>query len=193
MSLGYSLRLDAFRVTEQPTSSSTPGASLWASPRLTVYPRVSRDHVEPGPVGAEDVAARAVVALPVAVDHVGSDQHADDCDERRILYDLATGLEVALEGGVRRIDVGAADDRYFAVMAGMGFDARLLEAASDTAKATGTRSRFGSDSADLGSPAVTRTRNLPVNSRLLCQLSYGGSLSRRGISVPGDWTRVQDR
>ena len=26
----------------------------------------------------------------------------------------------------------------------------------------------------IGSPTWTRTKNLPVNSRLLCQLSYGG-------------------
>src|SRR4029453_15054792 len=31
-----------------------------------------------------------------------------------------------------------------------------------------------------GSPVWTRTKNLPVNSRLLCQLSYGGP------SRPGD-------
>jgi hypothetical protein len=29
----------------------------------------------------------------------------------------------------------------------------------------------------MSSPIWTRTKNLPVNSRLLCQLSYGGSLA----------------
>jgi diacylglycerol kinase family enzyme len=48
--------------------------------------------------------------------------------------DPATGLEVALEGGRRRIDVGVLDDKCFAVMAGMGFDAQMLEGTSDTAK-----------------------------------------------------------
>ncbi|MET0422314.1 MAG: diacylglycerol kinase family protein [Actinoplanes sp.] len=48
--------------------------------------------------------------------------------------DPATGLEVALEGGRRRIDVGVLDDQCFAVMAGMGFDAQMLEGTSDTAK-----------------------------------------------------------
>jgi diacylglycerol kinase family enzyme len=48
--------------------------------------------------------------------------------------DPATGLEVALEGGRRRIDVGAIDDRCFVVMAGMGFDAQMLGDTSEKAK-----------------------------------------------------------
>lgn len=48
--------------------------------------------------------------------------------------DLATGIEVALQGGRRRIDVGCAGEQSFAVMAGMGFDAQMLDATSDTAK-----------------------------------------------------------
>jgi diacylglycerol kinase family enzyme len=48
--------------------------------------------------------------------------------------DPATGLEVALEGGRRRIDVGVIDDRCFVVMAGMGFDAQMLEDTSEKAK-----------------------------------------------------------
>ncbi|MFI1990567.1 diacylglycerol/lipid kinase family protein [Actinoplanes sp. NPDC020271] len=48
--------------------------------------------------------------------------------------DLATGIEVALQGGRRRIDVGCVGEQRFAVMAGMGFDAQMLDATSDTAK-----------------------------------------------------------
>ncbi|MDI6102743.1 diacylglycerol kinase family protein [Actinoplanes sp. NEAU-A12] len=48
--------------------------------------------------------------------------------------DLATGLGVVLQGGRRRIDVGVVGDRSFAVMAGMGFDAHMLDATNDTAK-----------------------------------------------------------
>ncbi|WP_045744236.1 diacylglycerol/lipid kinase family protein [Actinoplanes rectilineatus] len=48
--------------------------------------------------------------------------------------DPATGLQVALDGGRRRIDVGAIDDRCFVVMAGMGFDAQMLEDTSERAK-----------------------------------------------------------
>jgi diacylglycerol kinase family enzyme len=48
--------------------------------------------------------------------------------------DLATGVVVALEGGRKRIDVGVVGDRCFAVMAGMGFDARMLEGTSEEAK-----------------------------------------------------------
>ncbi|WP_436535508.1 diacylglycerol/lipid kinase family protein [Actinoplanes sp. HUAS TT8] len=48
--------------------------------------------------------------------------------------DLATGIEVALQGGRRRIDVGRVGEQSFAVMAGMGFDAQMLDATNDTAK-----------------------------------------------------------
>ncbi|MFG1603776.1 diacylglycerol/lipid kinase family protein [Actinoplanes sp. NPDC049265] len=48
--------------------------------------------------------------------------------------DLAGALQVAIEGGRKRIDVGVVDDKCFAVMAGMGFDAQMLDATSETAK-----------------------------------------------------------
>jgi diacylglycerol kinase family enzyme len=48
--------------------------------------------------------------------------------------DVATGIEVVLQGGRRRIDVGSVGDQCFAVMAGMGFDAHMLDATNDTAK-----------------------------------------------------------
>jgi diacylglycerol kinase family enzyme len=48
--------------------------------------------------------------------------------------DPATGVQVALDGGRRRIDVGVVGDQCFAVMAGMGFDAQMLAGTSETAK-----------------------------------------------------------
>jgi diacylglycerol kinase family enzyme len=48
--------------------------------------------------------------------------------------DPAVGVEVALAGGRRRIDVGVVEGRCFAVMAGMGFDAELLAGTSEAAK-----------------------------------------------------------
>src|SRR4051794_16912526 len=48
--------------------------------------------------------------------------------------DAATGVQVALDGGRRRIDVGVVGDRCFAVMAGMGFDAQMLAGTSEKAK-----------------------------------------------------------
>jgi diacylglycerol kinase family enzyme len=48
--------------------------------------------------------------------------------------DAALGVQVALDGGRRRIDVGAVGDQCFAVMAGMGFDAQMLEGTSEVAK-----------------------------------------------------------
>ena len=48
--------------------------------------------------------------------------------------DAATGVRVAIEGGRRRIDVGVVEGQCFAVMAGMGFDAQMLEGTSERAK-----------------------------------------------------------
>jgi diacylglycerol kinase family enzyme len=48
--------------------------------------------------------------------------------------DADTGVQVALDGGRRRIDVGVVEDQCFAVMAGMGFDAEMLAGTSETAK-----------------------------------------------------------
>ncbi len=48
--------------------------------------------------------------------------------------DIATAVRVAIDGGRRRIDVGVAGDRCFAVMAGMGFDAQMLAGTSERAK-----------------------------------------------------------
>ncbi len=48
--------------------------------------------------------------------------------------DVAAGIEVVLQGGRRRIDVGVVGEQSFAVMAGMGFDAHMLDATNDTAK-----------------------------------------------------------
>ncbi|GIE88677.1 sphingosine kinase [Actinoplanes regularis] len=48
--------------------------------------------------------------------------------------DPAAGVQVALEGGRRRIDVGLLGDQCFVVMAGMGFDAMMLQDTSERAK-----------------------------------------------------------
>ncbi|MFI5895903.1 diacylglycerol/lipid kinase family protein [Actinoplanes sp. NPDC051513] len=55
-----------------------------------------------------------------------------------LVGDLPAAVQVALDGGRRRIDVGVAGDRCFAVMAGMGFDAQMLAGTSEQAK-----KRFG--------------------------------------------------
>jgi diacylglycerol kinase family enzyme len=49
--------------------------------------------------------------------------------------DPTAGVQLATEWGRRRLDVGDVDGRLFAVMAGMGFDAALLDDASTTLKA----------------------------------------------------------
>jgi diacylglycerol kinase family enzyme len=49
--------------------------------------------------------------------------------------DPAAALEVAIERGRRRLDVGMVGGSCFTVMAGMGFDAQMLDTTSEAAKA----------------------------------------------------------
>lgn len=62
-----------------------------------------------------------------------------------IPHDLAGALDIALSGQTRRIDLGVVNGEHFGVMAGAGFDARMIDAADQEAK---TR---------LGSLAYVRT------------------------------------
>ncbi len=88
--------------------------------------------------------------------------------------DLATGLEVVLQGGRRRIDVGVVGDRSFAVMAGMGFDAQMLAATSETTKA-----RIGWPAYVVG--AVRHLRDRPM--RVSIRIDGRPPLRRRARSV----------
>jgi diacylglycerol kinase family enzyme len=88
--------------------------------------------------------------------------------------DAATGVEVALEGGRKRIDVGAVGDQCFAVMAGMGFDASMLEGTSETAK-----KRIGW-LAYVGG-AVKHLRDRPMRIRIV--LDGGAPMARRPRTV----------
>lgn len=88
--------------------------------------------------------------------------------------DLLAGLEVALEGGLRRLDVGEVDGQYFTVMAGMGFDARMLDATSDTAKA-----RIGWPAYLLGALRHLTDRRMKVTVRV----DGGEPIRRRAQTV----------
>jgi diacylglycerol kinase family enzyme len=88
--------------------------------------------------------------------------------------DLDAGLEVALEGGLRRLDVGAVDGQSFVVMAGMGFDAHMLAATSETVK-----SRIGWPAYVLGALRHIRDRPIPVSIRI----DDGEPMQRRVRSV----------
>jgi diacylglycerol kinase family enzyme len=71
--------------------------------------------------------------------------------------ELAAGLEVAVEGAQRRIDVGMVGDHRYVVMAGMGFDAQMLDATSERAKA-----RFGWPAYVVGGARRLFDRPVPV-------------------------------
>ncbi|TCB92178.1 diacylglycerol kinase [Micromonospora zingiberis] len=75
--------------------------------------------------------------------------------------DLAAGLAVAVERGRRLLDVGEVDGQHFAVMAGMGFDAQMLAATSET-----TKRRIGWPAYVVGAVRHLRDRPMRVEIRL---------------------------
>ena len=88
--------------------------------------------------------------------------------------DAAAGVQVAIEGGRKRIDVGAVGDRCFAVMAGMGFDAQMLEGTSEAAKKhIGWLAYVGG--------AAKHLRDRPMRVRIV--LDGGAPMPRRPRSV----------
>lgn len=69
--------------------------------------------------------------------------------------DVAAGIRLATAGARRRIDLGVVDGRHFAVMAGIGFDARMIADADH-----GAKSRWGWP-AYIGS-ALRHLRDVPM-------------------------------
>jgi diacylglycerol kinase family enzyme len=88
--------------------------------------------------------------------------------------DLTTGLQMAVDGGRRRIDVGMVDGQQFAVMAGMGFDAHMLDATSDRAK-----THLGWPAYVLG--AARHLRDRPM--RVTIRVDDGPPMRRRARTV----------
>jgi diacylglycerol kinase family enzyme len=97
--------------------------------------------------------------------------------------DVAAGVRLATEGARRRIDVGVADGRRFAVMAGMGLDGRMIADTDHRAKA-----RFG-----WPAYAVSLARHLrdePIDVEVSVD---GGDVVRRRVQtvVVGNVGRLQ--
>jgi diacylglycerol kinase family enzyme len=88
--------------------------------------------------------------------------------------DLAGGIAAALGTGRRRIDVGVVEAFCFTVMAGMGFDAAMMEATSDALKR-----RLGWPAYVLG--GLRRLRDRPM--RLRIRLDEGIEIRRRARTV----------
>jgi diacylglycerol kinase family enzyme len=88
--------------------------------------------------------------------------------------DPATGVQVALDGGRKRIDVGVVGDQCFAVMAGMGFDAKMLEGTSEKAK-----KHLGWIAYVAG--AAKHLRDRPMRARIV--LDGGNPMPRRPRTV----------
>ncbi|MFC7545869.1 diacylglycerol/lipid kinase family protein [Plantactinospora sp. GCM10030261] len=88
--------------------------------------------------------------------------------------DLAAGIQVAIERGKRQLDVGELDGQYFTVMAGMGFDAKMLADTSET-----TKRRIGWPAYVMG--AARHLRDRPM--RLTIKIDDGPPVRRRAKSV----------
>jgi diacylglycerol kinase family enzyme len=88
--------------------------------------------------------------------------------------DVAAAVAVATAGRRRRIDVGACDEHCFTVMAGMGFDAAMLDASPE-----GLKARLGWPAYILG--GLRRLRDRPMRVRV--QLDNRPALRRRARSV----------
>ncbi|WP_127126339.1 diacylglycerol kinase family protein [Georgenia sp. SYP-B2076] len=88
--------------------------------------------------------------------------------------DPTEGVRLAVERGRHLLDIGEVDGQAFAVMAGMGFDAKLLEDASTTLKA-----RIGPLAYVLS--ALKHLRDRPM--RVKIRINDGPPLRRRARSV----------
>ncbi len=88
--------------------------------------------------------------------------------------DVPSGVAMATSGGRRRIDVGQLDAHSFTVMAGMGFDASMLDATSERMKA-----RVGWPAYVMA--ALKHLRDRPM--RLRIRLDGKPALKRRARSV----------
>jgi diacylglycerol kinase family enzyme len=87
---------------------------------------------------------------------------------------VVDGVGVAVRGGRRRIDVGALEEHAFTVMAGIGFDAGMLDATSERLKR-----RLGWPAYVLG--GLRRLGDRPM--RLRIRLDGGPALRRTARSV----------
>jgi diacylglycerol kinase family enzyme len=88
--------------------------------------------------------------------------------------DLETGLAVAIEGGLRRLDVGRTEGSCFAVMAGLGFDAKMLDSTSEV-----TKKRIGWPAYIIGAAKHLRDRSMRVTIRI----DDGAPMRRRARTV----------
>jgi diacylglycerol kinase family enzyme len=88
--------------------------------------------------------------------------------------ELPAALAVAVERGRRLLDVGEVDGQHFAVMAGMGFDAQMLDATNET-----TKRRIGWPAYVVG--AARHLRDRPM--RVWIRLDDQAPLRRRARSV----------
>lgn len=60
----------------------------------------------------------------------------------KLPWDIDAGINLALHGKVKKVDVGNVDDRYFFATAGFGFDALISKIYADKAKKSGRRGIF---------------------------------------------------
>ena len=86
--------------------------------------------------------------------------------------DLEAALEIGLHGGRRRLDTGTVNGEHFAVMAGCGFDARMIGDADRRLK-----DRFGRAAYVWTGARNLRAAAVPGTIRIDKQLWFSGDLS----------------
>jgi diacylglycerol kinase family enzyme len=99
----------------------------------------------------------------------------------RIPHDLSEAARVGLHGDRRRLDTGSVNGERFTVMAGAGFDARMISDAD-----RGTKDRLG-----RAAYVVTGIKN-PGASRVKATVEVDGTLSIRARSC-ACWPRTSAR
>ncbi|MFC4114446.1 diacylglycerol/lipid kinase family protein [Nonomuraea zeae] len=134
-----------------------------------------------------DGTVRAVIhglvgsGVPVAVLSVGTGNLL--AQNLALGTSLAEGIATGVTGRTRVVDLGVIDGEMFAVMAGIGLDAAMLESTTEKSK-----SRFGALAYVAG--ALSRLRDRPI--RVTLRLDDGPPFTRRARMVlVGNVGRVQ--
>jgi YegS/Rv2252/BmrU family lipid kinase len=94
--------------------------------------------------------------------------------------DVATAVDVALNGDRRRLDVGCFNGERFAVMAGAGFDAAMIKGAGDL------KDRLGRAAYVLGGAANLRTPSFEAKIKIDGSRWYRGPASCILLGNVGD-------
>jgi YegS/Rv2252/BmrU family lipid kinase len=176
-------RVEGWEITLQPTDAAGHATALAANAASEGYDVV----VACGGDGTVNEVANGLVGSSTAMAVVRGGTANVWAKEVSIPKDASKALRLLAEGETRSIDLGRAGERYFVLMAGVGFDAAIVRDIGPVAKrrlgaaafiVSGLRKTFGHRSVDvdleLDHKSLTGSMYwmLASNSR-----SYGGVLN----------------